>query len=1490
MNPENLATPTEPPPEHNLQAFPATFAQQRLWFLDQLHTGDVTYVIPWSIRLAGALDVEALRKTLNEIVRRHEILRTTFAVQGGEVVQMVSPALDLPLPVHDLSDFADPESEASARAVREANVPIDLGRGPLMRAQLLRLSEREHLLLLTLHHILFDGSSRAVLQREFSALYADFTGGREPSLPALKLQYADYAVWQRRTLQGKRYEQLLGYWRKQLADAPSTLDLPTDRVRPAVETFHGATAPFALPRTLADQLASLSQSKRASLFMILMAAFHTLLFKYSGQDDIVVGVPIAGRNRKELEGMIGFLANELALRLKFVNDPTFDALITQARDAALDAYEHQDMPFDKLVQELNPDRNLSHNPLFQVMFSLRNYERQDLTLAGLDRVDFSWTNAERAKFDLSLFVTDSADGISGWMEYNTDLFDAATIERMLGHYQVLLEAVVANPAVRVSEISLLSAAEKQRLLVEFNDTAHDVPRDRALHSFIEEQAELTPDAPALRFESHELTYRELNARANQLAHRLRKLGVGPEVLVAVSAERSLEMVIALLGTMKAGGAYVPIDPDYPRERLAVMLEDAEPRVLLTQSHLLDVLPPHAIPTICLDRDSLADEPQTNPAPNVSGKDQAYVIYTSGSTGKPKGVPNVHEAIVNRLLWMQHAYGLQAADRVLQKTPYSFDVSVWEFFWPLMTGACLVVAKPEGHKDPDYLVRLIQEQRITTLHFVPSMLRVFLEADGVENCTSLRRVICSGEALPFDLQQKFFAKLSAELHNLYGPTEAAVDVTYFACEPNTSRTTVPIGKPVWNTQLYILDANLKPTPLGIPGELHIGGRQLARGYLKRPELTKEKFIPDPFSKEPGARLYKTGDLAKYLPDGNIEYLGRLDFQVKLRGFRIELGEIESALKQHPGVKEAVVVAREDEPGDKRLVAYVVRRQDYVPAENENSGGLSAEQVSQWSAAFDEAYREGSDAADATFNIAGWNSSYTGQQIPADEMRVWVETTVQRILDLRPTHVLEIGCGTGLLLFRVAPHTESYHGTDISQTALDFLRLQLARPEFQNQSITVESRPAHQFGVVDREQVDLIVLNSVIQYFPDLDYLQSVLINAASALDGRGKIFIGDVRSLPLLKTFHTSVQLHKAPDSLTTAQLRLRIEKELRQEGELVVDPEFFTALRQRVPQIQRIEIQLKQGSARNELTRFRYDVVLHLGATAPAQDVTWLNWSNLGLSVTALKELLRTNEPEMLGLSGIPNARIQEDVAAAQILSSEAAAGTVSDLRNVLAERVASGVEPEDLWHIADELPYTVEVRASKNAGDGLCDVLLRRRDVEAGDVLFPGQSSARTWDAYATNPLQQKLAASLVPQVRAWLGSKLPEYMTPAAFVLLDAMPLSSNGKVNRRALPQPEYAREESAAYVAPRNAVEQTLTEIWSEVLHVARISVEDNFFVLGGHSLLGTQVVSRIRNAFQTELPLRALFEAPTIAGLGERIAGVAARAGSSTTTGTAACEQ
>jgi amino acid adenylation domain-containing protein len=925
-------------PAHELDAIrpregggpaPLSFAQERLWFIDRLEPGSAVYNVPTGWRLGGDLNGAALERALGEIVRRHEALRTVFTEVDGSPVQVIAPFSGFALPVEDLSDLSQADREAALRrrAAEEARRPFDLSAGPLFRAALLRLGREDHLLLLTMHHIVSDGWSMGVLFRELLALYAAYREGRESPLPELAVQYADYAVWQREQLKGEALERHLSYWREQLAGAPELLELPTDHPRPAVQTYRGVSVPVELSLELLERLQALGRSEEATLYMVLLGAFQVLLSKYSGSEDVVVGSPIAGRTRAEVEALIGLFVNTLVLRTDLSGDPSFREVLRRAREVTLKAYEHQEVPFEKLVAELQPERSLSHTPLFQVMFALQNTEgRGGAGLPGLE-VSGVGSAMEIAKFDLSMELAATPHGLRGWLSYSTDLFERGTVDRMLGHLERVLEQVAANADVRLSELELLGKAERALVLEEWNRTAAEVPADRCIHELFEVQAERTPDAVAVRFEEESLTYAELNARANRLAHHLRNRGVGPEVRVGVLMERSLEMVVSLLAVLKAGGAYVPLDPGLPAERLAYMLDDSAVPLVLVQGALRGIVPARdGVEVLAVDAlaERLAAEPAENPAAGAGPDSLAYVIYTSGSTGRPKGVMNQHRGVVNRLVWMQAHFGIGANDVVLQKTPFGFDVSVWEFFWPLQQGATLVMARPDGHRDPLYLQEVIEREGVTTLHFVPSMLQPFVEAVEAGRCASLRHVVCSGEALPPALVERFYDRFAGPvvLTNLYGPTEAAVDVSCWTCAREDAAGVVPIGRPVWNTQLYVLDASLKPVPVGVPGELYIGGVQVARGYQGRAAMTAERFVPDPFSVRGGARLYRTGDRARWRADGAVEYLGRLDFQVKVRGFRIELGEIEAALRQAPGVSDCAVVAREDETGDRRLVAYVV----------------------------------------------------------------------------------------------------------------------------------------------------------------------------------------------------------------------------------------------------------------------------------------------------------------------------------------------------------------------------------------------------------------------------------------------------------------------------------------------------------------------------------------------------------------------------------------
>ncbi|AGP41609.1 non-ribosomal peptide synthetase [Sorangium cellulosum] len=920
-------------PEERPERPPLSLVQERLWFLEQLVAGAPVYHIAAALRLSGALDTGALEQAVTALAARHEALRTSFPSACGQPFQRIAPAAKVALPIEDLGALAEEDREPALRARlrEEARRAFDLAEAPPVRWTLLRKGEREHALAITCHHLIADGWSMNVLLRELALIYGALAAGRAPELAPLPIQPADHALWQRRTEQAAARERELAYFRERLKGPVPPLSLPTDRPRPSVQSYAGAREELALPPELVARLTALGRGAGATLFTTVAAGLFALLHRYTGQSDVCIGTPVAARPRAALEGAVGCFLNTLALRVDLAGNPRVAELIARVRAAVTEGQAHQEAPFERVLEALSLERSLSHSPLFNVMLAMDPAPERAPEIPGLS-IEVQRVDTGTAQFDLALNLTLDGQGARGAWEYNTDLFDRATVARMARHLVAILEGFAAAPEARLSDLPMMDAGERRQVLAGWNATERAYPGDLRVHALFEAQAARTPDATAVIFEDRRLSYRELDARANQVAHALRRRGVGPDGLVAVAAERSVELVVALLGVLKAGAAYVPIDPDYPAERIAFMLDDAAAPVLLTQWPVASRLPPHRAQLLCLDADraALDGESTAKPAVAVSPDNLAYTIYTSGSTGRPKGAGNTHRGLLNRLQWMQERYALTAEDRVFQKTPFSFDVSVWEFFWPLITGAGLVVARPGDHRDGERLIELIARHGVTTVHFVPPMLQAFLETPGASSCASLRRVICSGEALPAELARRCFERLPhAELHNLYGPTEASIDVTAWACQPLDTSASVPIGTPIANTQIYLLDRHGHPVPVGVAGELYIGGVGLARGYHNRPALTAERFVPDPFGAAPGGRLYRTGDLARHRPDGAIEFLGRLDHQVKLRGLRVELGEIEARLLLHPSVGEAVVLARDEAHGGKRLVAYVTGRDGATP---------------------------------------------------------------------------------------------------------------------------------------------------------------------------------------------------------------------------------------------------------------------------------------------------------------------------------------------------------------------------------------------------------------------------------------------------------------------------------------------------------------------------------------------------------------------------------
>jgi amino acid adenylation domain-containing protein len=1441
-----------------------SYAQQRLWFLAHLEGQNAAYNMPVGLRLRGALDEPALRRACRALVERHESLRASFPeVEGRGTVRLLAP-YD-PLQVEDLSGLsADArQQQLDVRLAGHGRDAFDMDRGPLFALHLLRLGAHDHVLLFNMHHIISDGWSMGVLVRDWSESYRAALAQRPPELPALSIQYTDYAAWQKAWLAGPALQQQLDHWRDRLADAPALLELPTDFPRPAVKTYQGQHLGSVLPADLGADIRRLCREQGVTPYMALLAAFKVLLYRYSGQTDLLVGSPIANRTQGQTEDLIGFFVNTLVMRSRLDAGQSFEQLLREVCRTALEAYSHQDIPFEYLVEKLNPARSTSHSPLFQVMFILQNTPMGVLSF-GETEVSMLETALTTAKFDLTLSMTEQDGSFLCDWEYATDLFEAESIRRLAGHFEALLRRLVQAPQQPYASFSLLTPVETQELQ-DWNRTGFDYPREQTLVDRFDAQVALRPDEVAARFGEHALTYAELDRRTNRLARHLAGLGVGPDVLVGLCVERSLDMLVGLLGILKAGGAYVPMDPEYPRERLQMMREDAAMPVLLTQAHLCPLLSPGDARVVCLDRDAEAIARQPAEAlPRRSGPaDLAYVIFTSGSTGRPKGVMIGHGALLNFLCWMQQRLDIGPGDRLLALTTLSFDIAGLELWLPLVSGSQVVIVSRETAMDGDRLMQEMAAHRITVMQATPATWKLLLQS-GWQQATPLT-ILCGGEAMPGELGKKLLAN-SRRLWNVYGPTETTIwssmqDVTRRPGRPQL------IGQPIGNTLIHVLDAHGRVVPPGMPGELCIGGDGLARGYLGRPDLTAERFIEvDLFGQR--TMLYRTGDLARWLRDGTLECLGRIDHQVKVRGFRIELGEIEEVLNQHPRVRESAVIT---DAARESLLAYVVPQDE--ASSDDGPPDVRDDTVRHWEQIWSEAYSQsdrvvGDDVEERQRNAIGWNSSYTLAPIPAAEMKDWLDATIEPILALAPRRVLEIGCGTGMLLFRLAPHCEHYTGADISAEALGWIDRQRRDWDFGDR-VTLLHAAADRIEGVAPGSVDLVIINSVIQYFPSIEYLVEVLERAVALLAPGGRIFVGDVRNLQWMEAFHASVQLFQAPEDLPVRDLQQRVRARL-------VDPAFFaTALRQHLPAITAVDVQLRRGVVHNEMSCFRVDVTLQVGGegVAAAQPVAvpglHLDWCGDGLTLAQLGARLAALPAGVVEIGGIPNARLAAEQQVLERLGRFD--GTVAELKRQVDGLGDEWVDPAALRALAREASWHCTLH---HADRFHCTAVLQRLVPGAGvpapvvprAMVEAATAARRPWRGYANVPALGVLdRAALVGELREHLQRRLPTYMVPASFTVLERLPLTPNGKIDRKALPAPDTQRRD-AVHHAPRDTVELRLVQIWEALLKVRPIGIRDPFFELGGHSLLAVRLVAQIEQAFGQRLSLTTLFHHTTIESL------------------------
>ncbi|MEW6735288.1 MAG: amino acid adenylation domain-containing protein, partial [Acidobacteriota bacterium] len=1453
-------------------AYPLAKMQAGMIFHSEYSPETAIYHDIATYHLKAPLVLTVLQATLSTLTSRHSMLRTSFDLANySEPLQLVYKYAEIPLQIEDLRHLSASQQEdiVSRLLEVEKSRTFNLSCAPLLRIQVFQRSEETFQLTVSFHHAILDGWSLATLFTEFFQHYWFLIGKKEKDIPELpKSTFRDFIALEQQILQS---EEARHYWQERLSGSSITM-LPRQTIIEQDKRVYGVIEhKVSISREVFEGLRQLSRDTKVPFKSILLAAHLRVLSLLSGQPDVLTGLVSNGRPEEEDgERVLGLFLNTLPFRQQ-LNGGSWQQLIWQTFTLEREMMAYRRFPLAEL------QRLESGKVFFEVVFNFVHFHVYQ-GLLELEEIGFLGGRfIEETNFPL--FVQFSLDlhssRVQVSLKYNTSVLTEEQVKAIGGYYEKILAAMAHDPSARYENTCLLSEAEQLQLLVAWNDTQVEYSGNVSISRLFEEQVGRTPKAIAVVCENEQYTYQELNWRANQLARYLQKFGVGPEVSIGICLDRSIEMIVALLGILKAGGAYVPLDPDYPSERLELMLQDACLPLLITEQRLVETLPTHSAQLICIDKDWQVINAQSNDnlITNVMGENLAYTIYTSGSTGKPKGVLITQAAVVNFLNAMRKQPGLTDQDVLLAVTTLSFDIAALELYLPLMVGARLVLISREVATDGRELMKRLDHFGITVMQATPVTWRLLFTA-GWQNSNNLK-VLCGGEALNVELAKQLLSNCTS-LWNLYGPTETTIWSTRY--EIKSCANSIPIGRPIDNTEIYLLDRHLQIVPIGVPGELYIGGDGLARGYLNQPELTAERFIPNPFGNSHlGSRLYRTGDMARYLSNGDIECLGRTDLQVKVRGFRIELGEIEAALTTHPAIQDAIVAIEEQEPGDKRLVAYIVEDKQYQYSIDTSITETWNEQVAQWEMVWDSTYNQPATIEDPTFNISGWKNSYTEHLIAENEMHEWVDGCIERILALHSRRVLEIGCGTGLLLFRVAPHCDKYYGTDFSPSAIRYIEQQLTKLEPQLPQVKLWQKRADEIAELTEEHFDLIILNSVIQYFPNLDYLIQVLGNAINAID-EGFIFVGDVRNLRLLEAFHTTIKLQHASLLMSITDFHQLIWEQVRNEEELFVDPDFFISISKLFPKISEVQIQLKRGHFHNELTRFRYDVVIRIGGMAqPLIESKSFNWEEQSLTRESLIELLKETQSEALSITHIPNARLWSEVKAVELISKANQFKTVGDLQEALVKNSTTLViDPEDLWSLSRELPYDVEISWSTTGANNYFNAYFKRRGMlkskamEFTSIVAGENSETESLSRFANNPLQAKFARSLVPQLRSYLRERLPEYMIPTTFVFLDKLPLTPNGKVDRHKLPVMVTRMKSQRSNVGPRTAEEEIIIAIWQQVLSIERISIHDNFFELGGHSLLATQVISRVRETFNVDLPLRCLFESPTVAGLATSI--------------------
>lgn len=1431
---------------------PATEPQAEIWASCLIggEEANRSYNESVSLILKGELNYSSLEKSLQNLFKRHDALRSGFSADGKQLC--IFSEGNLQYNYQDISG-TDPDRQKDLIdqfLIEDAKTSFNLLTGPLFRVKLFKLAEDSHHLTLSSHHIICDGWSISIIMQDLGKLYSAGLKSEIAELPVAPA-FADYAVKQRAFQQSAEYKSIESFWMKQFMDDVPELDIPTDFPRPEFRTYKSHRDDFELKPDLINSVKKMGAKAGCSFVSSMLVAFEVFLHRISGQSDIILGVPSAGQSAEGYNGLVGHCVNMLPLKSHHNGDFTFLEFLKIRKPAIFDAYENQQYTFGSLLKKLNISRDSSRVPLIPIVFNIDIGLNEGVKFEGIKH-ELIINKREYENFEIFLNASGSGDSLILEWSYNTQLFSAETIRGMMEDFTELLRQVTGNPEIKIRDINTRRSGDD----FEWNNTHAIYPKDSSLHELISQKTREYPQKNAISFRNKNISYQDLNERANRLANLLIKRGIQKGDRIALALDRSEELIIALIGIMKSGAAYVPLDPAYPKKQIEYMLKDASARILLTSSAYQNKFSSESEEIILEGiQNELKESSKEDPTVAVNGSDLAYVIYTSGSSGKPKGTQIEHHSLVNFLCSMQKVPGISPEDRLLAVTTISFDIAGLELYLPLISGAELVVADSESVKDGRLLLDLIRNEKISIMQATPSSWRMILDA-GWDEAINIK-VLCGGEALSRDLAGSLKERCNS-LWNMYGPTETTIWSTLK--QISNFDQPITIGKPIANTQVYLLDQYLKPVRKGGTGEIYIAGDGLARAYLNNPELTAAAFVRDPFSDQSDKKMYRTGDLGRYTADGDIQCLGRIDNQVKIRGHRIELGAIEESLLMQDSIKEAVVIAREDLPGDKKLVAYI------VPEHIEGNSKSPS-----WQERWEDLYKRGIQSeselsiAEQQLDIAV-AQEISGRTDIREEVEEWLKQSVDRIKAINAKTVMELGCGAGQLIFELAPFTENFIATDYAETAIEKVKEKLnAEPE-KWKNVSAITAPADDFSFVNNGSLDLVIINGVVQYFPDAPYLVKVIEQASKAIKNGGCIYIGDMQGKSTLPMYHAYDQLNRTDENLSISEFKKICDRRVKLEDELVADPGFFYKLPELIPAISGVNVQLREGKHINETTKYHYDIWLYVndGSASIKADIQ-IKWE-AGNNLDWIKNELKKYAGKVVHLHKVFNTRMMDDYSLQQILAKIDNNASVKDAKALLASS-HGGLNPHPFWNLGTELGYISHVRWTNDGADGCFDVIFipfekSDRLPEAGEILSPANDSA--FD-YARDPYSGELTASAdhLAEWKEGLKELLPAQMIPSEFVLLKKLPLLPNGKINRKALPKPEEKAQEDQDKAMPRTATEKLVARIWAETLGLESVGLNDDFFELGGHSLIAVQVMIRMEKETGLRLPLTSLFKFTTL---------------------------